>query len=112
MSRVGIWIPSPRPGQDLRPWASALELDLLAGWSITGGRHAGGLIVDEREAILGTAYLSPTSAVAVGLSYGVVPLARGRGIASRAARLVAEWALTQGGFERVELQIDKEHRES
>jgi RimJ/RimL family protein N-acetyltransferase len=108
----GIWIPGPRPGQDLYEWASAFVQELRAGWTKVGGMYGGGLIVDEREPFLGIVYLKPTSAVAAELSYGVAPHARGRGIAARATRLAAEWALTEDGFERVELRIDKEHHES
>ena len=108
----GIWIPGPQPGQDLHEWASVFVQELIAGWTAQGGIHGGGLIVDEREPFFGIVYLVPTSAVAVSLSYGVAPHARKRGIASRAARLVAEWALTQGGFDRVELQIARSHHES
>ncbi len=108
----GTWIPGPRPGQDLHEWASAFVQELLAGWTAEGGIHGGGLIVDEREPFLGITYLAPRSAVAVELSYGVAPHARGRGIATRATRLAAEWALTEGGFEQVELRIDKQHHES
>jgi len=108
----GIWIPGPRPGQDLHEWASAFVQEVIAGWTAAGGIHGGGLIVDEREPFLGIVYLAPRSAVVLELSYGVAPHARGRSIATRAARLAAEWALTEGGFEQVELRIDKEHRES
>jgi RimJ/RimL family protein N-acetyltransferase len=108
----GIWIPGPRAGQDLHEWASAFVQELLAGWTTVGGMHGGGLIVDEREPFLGIVYLAPTTAVAVELSYGVAPHARGCGIATRAARLAAEWALREGGFELVELRIDKQHHES
>ncbi len=108
----GIWIPGPRPGQDLHEWASAFVQEVIAGWTAAGGIHGGGLIVDEREPFLGIVYLAPRSAVVLELSYGVAPHARGRSIATRAARLAAEWALREGGFEQVELRIDKEHRES
>ncbi len=108
----GNWIPGPRAGEDLREWAPAFVQELIAGWTAEGGIHGGGLIVDEREPFLGIVYVVPTSAVAVSLSYGVVPYARKRGIASRAARLAAEWALTQGSFDRVELQIAQSHHES
>ncbi len=107
-----IWIPGPRPGQDLHEWASAFVQELLAGWTAVGGLHGGGLIVDEREPFLGVMYLAPTNQVGMGLSYGVAPHARGRGMATRATRLVAEWALTEAGFEQVELRIDKQHHES
>jgi RimJ/RimL family protein N-acetyltransferase len=102
----GIWIPGPQPGQDLHEWASAFVQELLAGL------HGGGLIVDEREPFLGIIYLAPRSAVTVELSYGVAPHGRGRSIATRATRLAAEWALSEAGFEQVELRIDKQHRES
>jgi RimJ/RimL family protein N-acetyltransferase len=48
----------------------------------------------------------------VELSYGIAPPARGRGIATRAARLAAGWALTEGGFSRVELRIPESHAAS
>ena len=108
----GIWIPGPRPGQDLHEWASAFVQELLAGWTAVGGIHGGSLIVDEREPFLGIVYLAPSSAGAVELSYGVAPHARGRSIATRATRLAAEWALREGGFEQVELRIEKQNHES
>lgn len=108
----GIWIPGPRPGQDLHEWASAFVQELIAGWTAEGGIHGGSLIVDERDPFLGVVYLVPTSAAAVSLSYGVAPYARKRGIASQAVRLAADWALTQGGFDRAELQIARSHHES
>ena len=108
----GIWIAGPPPAQDLRAWASAFVQELRSGWTAIGGMHGGGLIVDEREPFLGIAYLAPTSATTVALSYGVAPHARGRGIATRAARLATAWALKQGGFERVELRVGTAHEAS
>jgi RimJ/RimL family protein N-acetyltransferase len=37
------------------------------------------------------------------IGYGVAPWARGRGIATRALRLLADWALSAGGVRRLEL---------
>jgi RimJ/RimL family protein N-acetyltransferase len=40
------------------------------------------------------------------LGYGVVPAARGRGIAGRALDLMTRWCLDELGLERLELRID------
>lgn len=108
----GFWIPGPQPRQDLYKWASTFVQELIAGWTLAGGIHGGGLVVDEREPFLGIVYLASTDTDVVSLSYGVAPQARKRGIASRAVRLATEWALSNGGFHRVELQIAKSHLES
>jgi RimJ/RimL family protein N-acetyltransferase len=38
------------------------------------------------------------------IGYWVAPEARGRGVAARALRLLSRWALTEGGFARLDLQ--------
>jgi RimJ/RimL family protein N-acetyltransferase len=38
------------------------------------------------------------------IGYWVAPEARGRGVAARALRLMSRWALTAGGFARLDLQ--------
>ena len=43
------------------------------------------------------------------IGYWVAPAHRGKGIATRAVRLVADWALGEGGFARVELHIHPEN---
>lgn len=108
----GIWISGPPPAGDVRAWASAFLRELAAGWTEAGGIHDGGLIVDEREPLLGLIYVAPVDDDAVELSYGVAPPARGRGIATRAARLATDWALGKGGFARVELRIWEGHTAS
>jgi hypothetical protein len=54
----GIWIPGPQPRRDLHEWASTFIQGLIAGWTVAGGIHGGGLVVDEREAFLGIVYLA------------------------------------------------------
>lgn len=108
----GIWISGPPPAGNVRSWASAFLRELAAGWTEAGGMHDAGLIVDEREPFLGVVYMAPVNDDAVELSYGVAPPARGRGIATRAARLATDWALGVGAFARVELRIAEDHAAS
>ena len=46
------------------------------------------------------------------IGYVVAPEARGRGVASRAVRLITGWALDELGLERVELHIDPDNTAS
>lgn len=104
----GIWIPGPPPTSDVREWAKELVVELCGGWTDRGGIYGGGLVVDELEPFLGIVFLSPVQDNGVELSYGVLPSARERGIATSAAGLTTSWALTSGGFDRVELRIDQD----
>lgn len=44
----------------------------------------------------------------VGMIFGIAPRWRGRGMASRAVRLAAQWALSVPGVRAVELRIDQD----
>jgi RimJ/RimL family protein N-acetyltransferase len=44
--------------------------------------------------------------------YGIAPRWRGRGLASRAVRLAARWALSLPGVTTVELRVDQDHMAS
>jgi RimJ/RimL family protein N-acetyltransferase len=57
------------------------------------------------DQLVGIVYLTDRGAGSVELSYGVAPAHRGQGIATRAARLAAAWALREGGWDQVELRI-------
>jgi RimJ/RimL family protein N-acetyltransferase len=69
-----------------------------AGWPLVVAERAGGRGV-------GSVGLWPRDASAAALGYFVIPEARGRGLASRAVRLVAGWAFRRG-FERLELTVE------
>lgn len=56
------------------------------------------------DQLVGIVYFTVRGAGSVELSYGVAPAHRGQGIATRAARLAAAWALREG-WDRVELRI-------
>jgi RimJ/RimL family protein N-acetyltransferase len=103
----GVWIPGPPPSTDLRRWAATILDDMAGGWTEEGGIHGAGLVVDEADPFVGVVFFSPVADNTVELVYGVVPTARGRGIATRAAGLATTWALSGGGFDRVELRIDE-----
>ncbi|MEV4821878.1 GNAT family N-acetyltransferase [Micromonospora sp. NPDC049274] len=55
-----------------------------------------------------TLLLRPQSGVA-GLGYWLTPIGRGRGLASRAARLLTEWALETAGLARVEAWVEPDN---
>jgi RimJ/RimL family protein N-acetyltransferase len=109
----GIWLPTT--GRlDVAPttWATWFVQELRLGWTAFGGRYGGGLVAafgDEPVA----AYLNfiPHEPEVVELCYGVAPAHRGRGLASAAARLAADWALS-AQYRTVELHISSEHAES
>jgi ribosomal-protein-alanine N-acetyltransferase len=108
----GVWIPGPQPGENIAEWAARFMEELSAGWITEGGIYGGGLIVDASQPFVGIIYVIPRAEDVVELAYGVAPPARGCGIATRAARIAADWALTDGGFAQVELRIGSGHTES
>jgi ribosomal-protein-alanine N-acetyltransferase len=55
--------------------------------------------------------LRPQLGVA-GLGYWIVPRARGRGLATRAAALISRWALADAGLARVEAWVEPENAAS
>jgi RimJ/RimL family protein N-acetyltransferase len=106
----GIWVSRCGPGvTDPFVWAAQRLAEFDAGWTPHGGLHGGALVIDELQPFVGLVYFGPVAPRVVELSYGIAPPARGRGIATRAVRLAAEWALNGGGFSRVELRIPQSH---
>jgi RimJ/RimL family protein N-acetyltransferase len=69
----------------------------LAIEEVAAGCAAGALVLLHRHG---------QQAGAVGIGYWIVPAARGRGLATRAVRLAAAWALREGAKARVEALVE------
>jgi RimJ/RimL family protein N-acetyltransferase len=78
------------------------------GWK--DGTHAAFAITDAKsdEVIgsIGVHWLDPEHGVAE-VGYWVRREARGRGVATRATRLVSRWAIARGGMKRLQLRADR-----
>jgi len=60
-------------------------------------------------ALVGAISLDPAGEGTGQIGYWVAREARGRGVATRAVRLLARWGLAQGGFARVQLLTEPEN---
>jgi RimJ/RimL family protein N-acetyltransferase len=76
------------------------------GWSLAVGDADTGSALG-----CATLLLRPQEGVA-GIGYWLVPGARGRGLASRAVRLLAEWGLRERGLARVEAWVEPDNAAS
>ena len=94
-------VPSPYTAADATGWieacASELEADRAIDW----------LVVDGEGSLLGSVGLMDIDR---GRSYGeigywIAAPARGRGVASRAVRLVHAWAVTELGLAHIEVMV-------
>ena len=107
----GTWLPTAGL-DDPRVWATWFIQELRLGWTPFGGRYGGGLLAGfAGEAPAAFLNFIPHRPGVVELCYGVAPHRRGRGLASRSARLAADWAISVG-FQEVELHISDGHAES
>jgi len=108
----GTWVPLIA-GISLAD-AQALIRDWLAGWQNRRSFHGPALVVVEadRDRLVGLVGLADRGDGVVELTYGVAPDHRGRGHATRAARLAARWLLADGLADEVELRIDPGHAAS
>jgi RimJ/RimL family protein N-acetyltransferase len=86
-------------------------LDAWAGCPCRTGPTFVVTIPDERR-FIGIVGLTGRGEGVVEMIYGIAPRWRGRGLASRAVRLAARWALTLPGVTTVELRIDQDHTAS
>jgi len=105
----GLWVGWPTENIDLEVWAQNCIEDWQKGWTRAGSDLGPALIVDEYKPFVGIIHMMPHSNATVELLYGVLPDARGRHIASRAVRLVSDWALSDRMYQRVELRIDEDN---
>jgi streptomycin 6-kinase len=65
--------------------------------------------VPEEPRLIGIVGLKDHGEGVVEMTYGIAPRWRGRGLASRAARLTVRWALSLPGVTAVELRIGQDH---
>jgi RimJ/RimL family protein N-acetyltransferase len=106
---ISHWVPFvPRPYT--RADAEAYIEDCLA----SGDERRAFAIVDARtEAFLGSIDMGVNSHQYRGhVGYWVAPSARGRGVCTRALRVLARWALDELRLQRLELITDPENRAS
>lgn len=96
------WLPLPRPyGKPEATWF----VEIFA----PGMRSSGvGVVfaIEERDRLAGVIDLKHAdwTARTVEVGYWVAPWSRGRGVATTATRTIAQWALREHEFERVELR--------
>jgi RimJ/RimL family protein N-acetyltransferase len=97
-------IPSPYTDDDARDYIDRTR----QGWA--EGKNSNFAVLVDGAAIgsIGVHWLEPDQGVAE-VGYWVAPQARGRGICTRAVRLVSRWALERPGMERLQLRADEEN---
>ena len=101
------------PGIPVVPAEQAIG-DWLNGWAGRPSRDGPVLVVTipEEPRFIGIIGLGDRGDGVIEMVYGIAPRWRGRGLASRATRLAARWALSQPGVTTVELRIDQGHTAS
>ena len=88
--------------------------DWLEAWAGCPSRNGPTFVVtipDERR-FIGIVGFAGRGEEVVEMIYGIAPRCRGRGLASRAVRLAARWALRLPGVTTVELRFDQDHTAS
>jgi RimJ/RimL family protein N-acetyltransferase len=102
----GSWVPLPG-GASLAD-CQALVGDWLAGWDNRRSFHGPALIITAagEPALAGEIGLGGRGEGVVELAYGIAPDNRGRGYATGATRLTANWLLHELHASMVELRID------
>jgi RimJ/RimL family protein N-acetyltransferase len=100
-------VPSPYSEDDARLWLAAQSA------ARRGGRRVELAIVDGADRLLGSIAIARSADARAGeVGYWVAAEARGRGIATRAVRMLAGWAFAQLGLERIELLAEPGNRAS
>lgn len=105
----GGWL----PGIPLVPAEQAIG-DWLHGWTGRPSRDGPVLVVTipDDPWFIGIVGLGDRGEGVVEMIYGIAPRWRGRGLASRAARIAARWTLSLPGVTAIELRIDQNHQAS
>ena len=101
-------VPVPYRREDALSWIAATELELDAGVAIDW------LAVDDADRLLASIGLTIIDRVhGTGeIGYWVARAARGRGVATRAVRLVRDWAASELGLTTLELVIHEHNSPS
>lgn len=88
--------------------------DWLNGWAQLSTHNGPALVLTVIGAtdLVGTVGFGMLDVGVVEVVYGVAPQWRGRGLATRAARLAADWLIGHRGVVEVELRIGRGHLES
>jgi RimJ/RimL family protein N-acetyltransferase len=95
-------LPSPYTEDDARAWIAHGE----AGWRGEADHTPLAIVSTEGGEVLGSIGVTWHGDEVAEVGYWVALEARGRGVATRATRLVARWVLGDLGFERLQLQAD------
>jgi RimJ/RimL family protein N-acetyltransferase len=100
---VTRWLPIPYPCPEEA--ARGLIDDFQQGWN---GRCGLTLVIADpaTDEFLGVIWLARRGDDMAEVSYGLAPRHRGRGIATRAVRLVERWCFEHAGPERLEIRTD------
>jgi RimJ/RimL family protein N-acetyltransferase len=99
-------IPSPYTEDDAREWIAVTRQGWAEGtmssFAITDAGNA------EPVGSIGVRWVEPDQGVAE-VGYWVAPQARGRGVCTRALRLVSRWVIAEHGMERLQLRADEQN---
>jgi RimJ/RimL family protein N-acetyltransferase len=106
------WIPIPVPYRAEHAVGFVGEFSRQQWTGRRGAPFA--VVAPETDRLLGAcALVAVDPANLVGeVGFWVAPWARGQKVAQRAARLLCDWALTEGGLARLELYVDPENSAS
>ncbi len=98
-------IPSPYTEEDARAYIEHCRI----GWR--QGSATNFAIVETHEPVgaIGVRWLDGLDAGTAEVGYWMAPDARGRGLCSRALRLVSRWVLEEAGAPRLQLRADEEN---
>jgi len=103
----GAWLPALKAGASREHCLWMID-DWLAGWSGEGSYNGPALILTLAQSpmpagLVGFVSRQPGT---VGLVFGIAPPRRGRGLATRAVVLAADWLIRERDAATVEIRID------